>query len=73
MSGHRERIEGSDQTFGEHLRPVVGVPDRHTFHGIVTLTHYGDGLDIDVGGTDLVEFLERMEGRRVHIEVVRYS
>lgn len=57
----------------EFLRPVVGVPDRHSFYGEVKLTYYGGEIDIDVGGTDLVEFLTRMEGRRVHISVERWS
>ena len=57
----------------EFLRPVVGVPDRHSFDGIVKVTWYGSEVEIDVGGTDIVEFLTRFEGRRVHIGVERWS
>ena len=57
----------------EFLRPVVGVADRHSFDGVVALRYYGGEVEIDVGGTDLVEFLTRMEGRRVHVSVERWS
>lgn len=62
-------MSGERSAASEHLHPVPGVSDRHTFEGVVRLTWYGDECNIDIGDDCIDAFLIEREGKRVRVEI----